>query len=146
MDWPVHSNELSPRQSPGMLLRKVFPSNSSQKAPGVKLDLSTLTHDLVTHAGVHATPTCSSCHSELQTKSWIISEKKESKAPHLVMILSLEGHQQDPKEHLRRGGVGLLHKGHALGNVDVRQSVSHRHRDQMLYFVIFNSVDIAFAI
>lgn len=62
------------------------------------------------------------------------------------MILSLEGHQQDPKEHLRRGGVGLLHKGHALGNVDVRQSVSHRHRDQKLYFVIFNSVDIAFAI
>lgn len=52
--WPDHTNELFPRQSPGMLLGRVFPSNSYQKAPRVDL---TFQHWLMSHTGVNKTPT-----------------------------------------------------------------------------------------
>lgn len=51
-----------------------------------------------------------------------------------------------PEDIQREDGVGVLQKEHVLGCVDVRQSMSPRNRDQTLCFVIFNRVDIVFAI
>lgn len=51
-----------------------------------------------------------------------------------------------PEDIQREDGVEVLQEEHVLGCVDVRQSMSFRSRDQTLFFVIFNRVDIVFAV
>ena len=131
-----------------------FPATPPRRHHG-ELDPPTLTCVLMPHTGVNKTPTCRSMafRAAEQTLDCFRHFKwrkrkagKDTCSPPPRWFCHGKGTSRMTKDDQGEDGVGVLRKWHVLGSVDVKQSVSLRERDQTLCFIIFASVDIAFAI
>lgn len=150
--WPNHSNELFPRQSPGMFLQRDFPSNSSQKGLGPP----TLTYVLTPHTNVNKTPSHRFTAFKAAEQTWDYfrhfkwRKRKQGKdtptpTPPQSWFCHQRGTSRVPKDVQGEDGVGMLKRDMPWA-AWMWDSPCHSQRGTKPCFVIFNGVDIAFAI